>query len=102
MMDDYLAMLLRRLKVILIPALLAPLAGFCSPMFFRRNIPRRPRFWWKARKCRIITLPPIITADFAQRVQTLSRNSRRHPYCALIQTLRGQSHSSSGPTTSPS
>ncbi len=27
-MDDYLAMLRRRMKVILIPALLAPLAGF--------------------------------------------------------------------------
>jgi uncharacterized protein involved in exopolysaccharide biosynthesis len=27
-MDDYLAMLRRRLKVILIPALIAPLAGF--------------------------------------------------------------------------
>jgi hypothetical protein len=29
-MDDYLAMVKRRLKVILIPALLAPLAGFLA------------------------------------------------------------------------
>src|SRR5206468_980724 len=33
-MDDYLAMLRRRLKVILIPALLAPLAGFLISFAF--------------------------------------------------------------------
>src|SRR6266566_5284843 len=33
-MDDYLAMLRRRLKVILIPALLAPLAGFMVSYVF--------------------------------------------------------------------
>jgi uncharacterized protein involved in exopolysaccharide biosynthesis len=32
-MDDYLAMLRRRMKVILIPALLAPLAGVVSFLF---------------------------------------------------------------------
>ena len=33
-MDDYLAMLRRRMKVILIPALLAPLAGFLVSYVF--------------------------------------------------------------------
>ena len=40
-MDDYLAMLRRRAKVILIPALLAPLVGFLVFVtFFRRSTPR--------------------------------------------------------------
>jgi len=40
-MDDYLAMLRRRAKMIVIPALLAPLAGFLVSYAFPKNSPRR-------------------------------------------------------------
>ena len=57
-------------------------------MSSRRNIPRSPRFWWKARRCRTTTSQPVITADFTQRVQTLSQEvmspSRLRP---VIQSL---------------
>ena len=39
-MDDYLAMLRRRAKVILIPALLAPLVGFLVSYAFPPSTPR--------------------------------------------------------------
>ena len=51
-MDDYLAMLRRRMKVILVPALLAPLAGFLVSYLFPPNTPRSRWCWWKARRCR--------------------------------------------------
>ncbi len=55
-MDDYLAMLRRRLKVILIPTLLAPIVGFAvSYAFSSPSSPRRRWSWWKSRRSRKAT-----------------------------------------------
>jgi polysaccharide chain length determinant protein (PEP-CTERM system associated) len=74
-MDDYLAMLRRRLKVILIPALLAPLAGFLMSYapFFTPKYTSQATILVEGQKVPDSYVAPVITSDFAQRVQTLSQ-----------------------------
>jgi len=87
-MDDYLAMLRRRLKVILIPALLAPLAGFLVSYAFRPKFTAQSTVLVEAQKVPDNYVQPVITADFTQRIQTLSQQvlspSRLRP---VIQSL---------------
>src|SRR5271157_5509444 len=87
-MDDYLAMLRRRLKVILIPALLAPLAGFGVSYVFPPKYTSQSTVLVEAQKVPDNYVMPVITADFTQRVQTLSQEvvspSRLRP---VIQSL---------------
>ncbi|MGA7137419.1 MAG: Wzz/FepE/Etk N-terminal domain-containing protein [Terriglobales bacterium] len=73
-MDDYLAMLRRRLKVILIPALLAPLAGYLVSYapFFPPKYTATSTVLVEGQKVPENYVAPIITSDFAQRVQTLT------------------------------
>jgi uncharacterized protein involved in exopolysaccharide biosynthesis len=73
-MDDYLAMLRRRLKVILIPALLAPLAGYLVSYapFFPPKYTAISTVLVEGQKVPENYVAPIITSDFAQRVQTLT------------------------------
>jgi uncharacterized protein involved in exopolysaccharide biosynthesis len=73
--DDYLAMLRRRLKVILIPALVAPLTGYLvsyAPMLPPRYT-STSTVLVEGQKVPDQYVQPVITADFAQRVQTLSQ-----------------------------
>src|ERR1700692_4889637 len=72
-MDDYLAMLRRRLKVILIPALLAPLAGFLASYAFSPKYTSQSIVLVEGQKVPDNYVQPVITADFTQRVQTLSQ-----------------------------
>ena len=72
-MDDYLAMLRRRLKVILIPALLAPLAGFAVSYVFPPKYTSQATVLVEGQKVPENYVTPVITADFSQRVQTLSQ-----------------------------
>ena len=72
-MDDYLAMLRRRLKVILIPALLAPLAGFLASYAFSPKYTSQATVLVEGQKVPDNYVQPVITADFTQRVQTLSQ-----------------------------
>ena len=74
-MDDYLAMLRRRLKVILVPALLAPLAGFLISYapFFPPKYTSQATILVEGQKVPDSYVPPVITSDFAQRVQSLSQ-----------------------------
>jgi uncharacterized protein involved in exopolysaccharide biosynthesis len=74
-MDDYLAMLRRRLKVILIPALLAPLAGFLISYapFFPPKYTSQATILVEGQKVPDSYVTPVITSDFAQRVQSLSQ-----------------------------
>jgi polysaccharide chain length determinant protein (PEP-CTERM system associated) len=74
-MDDYLAMLKRRLKVILIPALLAPLAGLMVSFapFFPPKYTSQSTVLVEGQKVPDKYVMPVITADFTQRVQTLSQ-----------------------------
>ena len=87
-MDDYLAMLRRRLKVILIPALLAPLAGFLVSYVFPSKFTSQSTVLVEAQKVPDSYVQPVITSDFTQRIQTLSQQvlspSRLRP---VIQSL---------------
>ncbi len=72
-MDDYLAMLRRRLKVILIPALVAPLAGFMVSYVLPPRYTSTSTVLVEGQKVPDALVQPVITADFAQRVNTLSQ-----------------------------
>jgi polysaccharide chain length determinant protein (PEP-CTERM system associated) len=72
-MDDYLAMLRRRLKVILIPALLAPLTGFAVSYVFPPKYTSQSTVLVEAQKVPDSYVQPVITSDFTQRVQTLEQ-----------------------------
>src|SRR5208337_4010037 len=72
-MDDYLAMLRRRLKVILIPALIAPLAGFVVSYGFSPKYTSQSTVLVEGQKVPENYVTPVITSDFTQRVQTLSQ-----------------------------
>ncbi len=87
-MDDYLAMLRRRLRVILIPALLAPLAGFGVSYAFSPKFTSQATVLVEGQKVPDTLVQSVITADFTQRIQTLSQQvlspSRLRP---VIQSL---------------
>jgi uncharacterized protein involved in exopolysaccharide biosynthesis len=72
-MDDYLAMLRRRLKVILIPTLLAPISGFFVSYAFPPKYTSQSTVLVEGQKVPDSYVQPVITADFTQRVQTLSQ-----------------------------
>ncbi|HSZ61482.1 MAG TPA: Wzz/FepE/Etk N-terminal domain-containing protein [Terriglobales bacterium] len=72
-MDDYLAMLRRRLKVILIPALVAPLTGFLISYALPPKYSSQSTVLVEGQKVPDNYVLPVITSDFAQRVQTLSQ-----------------------------
>jgi uncharacterized protein involved in exopolysaccharide biosynthesis len=72
-MEDYLAMLRRRLKVILIPTLLAPLAGFMVSYAFAPKYTSQATVLVEGQKVPDSYVQSVITADFTQRVQTLSQ-----------------------------
>jgi uncharacterized protein involved in exopolysaccharide biosynthesis len=87
-MDDYLAMLRRRLRAILIPALLAPVAGFGVSYVFPPKYTSQSTVLVEAQKVPDAYVQPVITSDFTQRIQTLSQQvmspSRLRP---VIQSL---------------
>jgi len=72
-MDDYLAMLRRRLKVILIPALLAPLAGFLVSYAFPPKYTSQSLVLVEGQRVPDNYVKPVITSDFTQRIATLQQ-----------------------------
>jgi uncharacterized protein involved in exopolysaccharide biosynthesis len=70
-MDDYLAMLRRRLKVILIPTLIAPLTGFLVSYALPSQYQTHSTVLVEGQKVPDSYVAPVITSDFAQRVQSL-------------------------------
>ena len=78
-MDDYLAMLRRRLKVVLIPALIAPLAGFLVSYAFPPRYTSTAMVLVEGQKVQSSYVAPVITQDFLQRVQTLSAKVQESP-----------------------
>jgi polysaccharide chain length determinant protein (PEP-CTERM system associated) len=66
-------MLRRRLKVILIPALVAPLTGFLVSYALPPRYSSTTTVLVEGQKVPDSYVAPVITADFAQRVQTLSQ-----------------------------
>jgi polysaccharide chain length determinant protein (PEP-CTERM system associated) len=72
-MDDYLAMLRRRMKVILIPALLAPLAGFLVSYLFPPKYTSQSLVMVEGQKVPEGIVQPVVTADLTERIATLQQ-----------------------------
>ena len=72
-MDDYLAMVRRRLKVILVPALLAPLAGFLISYVFPPKYTSQSLVLVQGQEVPDNLVQPVITADFTQRLATMQQ-----------------------------
>jgi polysaccharide chain length determinant protein (PEP-CTERM system associated) len=72
-MDDYLAMLRRRAKVILIPALLAPLVGFLVSYAFAPKYTSRALILVEGQKVPETMVQPVVSQDLAARVATLEQ-----------------------------
>src|SRR5436853_4057976 len=93
-MDDYLAMLRRRLKVILIPALLAPLAGFLISFAFPPKYTSQSLILVEEQKVPEGYVKPVVTEDVGQRIATmeqevLSRN-RLQPLIDRLGLAKGR------------
>lgn len=87
-MEDYLAMLRRRLKIILIPALLAPLAGFLVSFVFPAKYTTQALVLVEGQKVPDTYVQSVVTAGLTERINMLwqqvrSPNSLR----AMLQTV---------------
>lgn len=71
--DDYLAMLRRRMKVILIPALLAPLVGFLISYAFPAKYTSQSLILVEEQKVPEGYVKPVITEDLSQRIATMQQ-----------------------------
>ena len=74
-MDDYLAMLRRRIKVILIPTVLAPLAGFALSFAFSPKYTSDSLVLVEEQKVSENYVKPVVTQDLSQRVATLQQRA---------------------------
>ena len=72
-MDDYLAMLRRRAKLILVPALLAPLAGFSVSYFFAAKYTSQAAVLVEGQKVPEGMVQSVVTEDLTERIATLEQ-----------------------------
>jgi polysaccharide chain length determinant protein (PEP-CTERM system associated) len=72
-MDDYLAMLRRRLKVILVPTLLAPLAGFLISFAFTPKYTSQALILVETQKVPEGYVRPVVTEDLTERIATMQQ-----------------------------
>src|SRR5579863_3345427 len=72
-MDDYLAMLRRRAKMILIPAVLAPLAGFLVSYGFPAKYTSQSLILVEGQKVPESMVQPVVSEDLTERVVTLQQ-----------------------------
>ena len=72
-MDDYLAMLRRRLKVIIVPALFAPLVGFLVSYTFTPKWTSQALILVESQKVPEKMVEPVVTGDLTARVATLQQ-----------------------------
>jgi polysaccharide chain length determinant protein (PEP-CTERM system associated) len=72
-MDDYLAMVRRRLRIILVPALLAPIAGFLVSYAFPPKYNSQSLVLVEGQKVPDNYVQPVITSDFTQRLATMQQ-----------------------------
>ena len=92
--DDYLAMLRRRLKVILIPTLLAPLVGFAVSFALAPKYTSQALVLVEEQKVPEGYVKPVVTRDLSQRVATLEQRAlSAENLRPLIETL-GLAHGS--------
>ena len=74
-MDDYAAMMRRRLKVILIPALLAPLVGFAISFAFSPKYTSQSTILVEGQKVPEGYVAPVVTQDLSNRIATLQQRT---------------------------
>lgn len=74
-MDDYGAMLRRRLKTILVPTLLAPLAGFLISYAFPPKYTSQALVLVEEQKVPQGYVAPVVTEDLSQRIATLEQKA---------------------------
>jgi polysaccharide chain length determinant protein (PEP-CTERM system associated) len=72
-MDDYLAILRRRAKVILIPALFAPLAGFLVSYVFTPKYTSQSLVMVEGQKVPANMVQPVVSEGLTERVATLQQ-----------------------------
>jgi polysaccharide chain length determinant protein (PEP-CTERM system associated) len=72
-MDDYLAMLRRRAKVILIPALIAPLVGFVVSYAFTPKYTSQSLILVEGQKVPESMVQPVVSEDIGARMATLQQ-----------------------------
>jgi uncharacterized protein involved in exopolysaccharide biosynthesis len=72
-MDDYLSMLRRRAKIILIPALLAPLAGFLISYIFAAKYTSQSLVLIEAPKIPDVVVQQVFTQDLTQHITTIEQ-----------------------------
>jgi len=72
-MDDYVAGLRRRLSVVLIPALLAPLAGLLASYAFAPKYTSQSLVLVETQKVPEGYVQPVVTQDITQRIATLQQ-----------------------------
>src|SRR5216683_2405982 len=91
-MDDYLAMLRRRAKVILIPALLAPLAGWLISYAFAPKYTSQALVMVEGQKIPESMVQPVVTEDLTARIATLQQQvlsqSRLQPMLERLGMVR--------------
>jgi polysaccharide chain length determinant protein (PEP-CTERM system associated) len=71
--DDYLAMLRRRAKMILIPALLAPLAGWVVSYAFAPKYTSQSLVLVEGQRVPETMVQPVVSEDLTARIQTLQQ-----------------------------
>jgi uncharacterized protein involved in exopolysaccharide biosynthesis len=85
-MDDYLAMVRRRLKVVIVPILIAPIAGFLVSYGFSPKYTSTSQVLVEGQKVPADYVHSVVTTDFTQRVETLKNQilstSRLQPMIA--------------------
>src|SRR6201993_1046338 len=72
-MQDYTAMLRRRAKIILIPALLAPLAGYLISYAFPAKYTSQSVVLIEGQKVPESMVQPVVSSDLTARVSTLQQ-----------------------------
>ncbi|MGA9472187.1 MAG: Wzz/FepE/Etk N-terminal domain-containing protein [Terriglobales bacterium] len=70
-MDDYLAMARRRLKVVIVPLLIAPIAGVLVSYAFPPKYTSTSQVLVEGQKVPDAYVHSVVTTDFTQRVETL-------------------------------
>jgi len=93
-MDDYLAMLRRRARVILIPMLLAPLAGFLISYVFSTKYTSQSLVLVEAAKIPDVVVQQVFTEDLTQHITTIQQRvlspSRLRPMIERLGLAKGQ------------
>lgn len=92
-MDDYLTMLRRRAKVILVPALLAPVAGFLVSYGFPAKYTSQSLILVEGQKVPETMVQPVVSDDLTARVATLQQRvlsqSDLQPVVERLQLAKG-------------